>query len=403
MKRKYLFSKLAVTILLVTSATQIKSDVGAEVSSTSQFESTLITKNSNMIVYDGNKLKLGNTKDTTIFEDDFSDENMEKWDEHTGVHIDKEGDKYVAVFPTDSNALLKLPVEDTPGVHRLSFDIKYDDYYDERDVLKINIANNDAILSMGIIPVKVGEWAHIEYIVADNFTQDYPQSYFEVLAPKSKEASNTDVKVSIRNINFSNINPTINEEFTTGKIDEKISTNDDFKYEIQKNNTLRVTMPSDKLCIGSVSGEFDRSSYASILKTKETLSPTIYDPFYGVKQEGALFLVGIASGENQYINSQLITAVTLSIESQNQLNHVRFNNSILPSKGSIGVIPADFPLANISLDDEAEVDYGIGVAKASEELKEDGAVYIDYFKAYKGLVNVNTLSPSSVTKVMRIK
>ena len=403
MKRKYLLCKIAVPILLVTTLTQIKSVVRAEISGTPQFESALITKNNNIAVYDGNKLKFNATKDSIIFEDDFSDENMSKWDEHDGVHIEKEGDEHIAVFPTDSYALLNLPVEKTPGVHRLSFDIKYENYNDNRDVLKINIANNDVILGMGSLPVKVGEWAHIEYVIANNFTQDIPQSYLEILSPKADEASNPETNVSIKNIKFFNITPTINEEFVSEKINEKISINNDFKYEIQNNSTLKVTMPSNKLSVGSVAGEFDKRQYQRILSAHDILKPTLYDPLKGIKQEGALFLVGIKSGENQNINSQLITSVTLAIEAQNQIAHARYNNSSLSSKESIGIIPGGFPLGNASLNESADVDYEIGEAKVSDNLKDEGVIYIDYFKAYKGSVNINTLYPTPVTKIMSVQ
>lgn len=402
MKRKYLFNKIAVTILLVTAVTQIKSNVGAEISNTSQFESALITKNKKMTVYDGNKLKFGDTKDAIIFEDDFSDENMGKWNEHDGVHIEKEGDEHIAVFPTNAYALLNLPVEKTPGVHRLSFDIRYENYNDVRDVLKTNIANNDFILGMGSLPIKVGEWAHVEYVIANNFTQDIPQSYLEIIAPKTNEASNTGVTASIKNIKFSNITPTINEEFTSGKIDERLSVNSDFKYEIQNNNILKVTMPSNKLSVANWD-DFDKAQYRRILSAHDILKPTIYDPLQGIKQEGALFLVGLGVGENSDINSQLITAVTLSIEEQNQISHERFNNSALPIKGFMGVIPHGFPLGNSSLTDSVDVDYEIGEAKVSENLKEDGVLYIDYFKAYKGMVNENSLYPLPITKVMSVQ
>lgn len=400
MKRKYLFSKIAVTVLLVTAAIQVNSDVGAEISGTSQFESALITKNNNMAVYDGNKLKFSDTKDSIIFEDDFSDENMGKWNEHNGVHIKKEGDEHIAVFPTDSSALLNLPVEKTAGVHRISFDIRYENYNDIRDVLKINIANNDVILGMGSLPVKIGEWAHIEYVIANNFTQVLPQSYLEILAPKANEASNPDVTTSIKNIKLSNITPTINEEFTSGKIDERLSVNNDFKYEIKNNNTLKVTMPSDNLSVGNVSGVFDKKQYHKILSAHDILKPTVYDPLVGITQEGALFLVGVESGEDQNINSQLITSVTVSIAVQNQIAHTRFNNSFLPSKRSVGIIPDGFPLGNSSLNESVGVDYEIGEAKVSEALKEDGVIYIDYFKSYKGVVDVNTLYPYPTIKVL---
>lgn len=402
MKRKYLFSKIAVTVLLITAATQIKLDAGAEISGTSQFESALITKNNNMTVYDGNKLKFSDTKDSIIFEDDFSDENMGKWNEHDGVHVEKEGDGHVAVFPTDSYALLNLPVEKIPGVHRISFDIRYEGYNDVRDVLKINIANNNAILTLGSLPIKVGEWAHIEYVVADNFTQNSPQSYVEILAPKENEASNPDVTASIKNIKFSNITPTINEEFTSGKIDERLSVNKDFKYEIQNNNILKVTMPSNKLAVANWD-DFDKAQYRSVLSAHDILKPTIYDPLQGVKQEGTLFLVGLGAGENLNTNSQLITAVTLSIEEQAQISHKRFNNSFLPTNGTMEVIPNSFPLVNINLIDSVDVDYEIGEAKMSENLKEEGVIYIDYFKAYKGMVNENTLYPLPITKVMNVQ
>ncbi|GFO51676.1 hypothetical protein ikelab_09510 [Lactococcus garvieae] len=398
MNRKHLLSSAMVGSLFLVGVFQNSATVKAEISNTSQIETALITKKKNMAVYDGNKLKFPDTKDFTIFEDDFSDGNMEKWTEHTEVHIEKEGKNHIAVFSTDSHALLNLPIEGTPGIHRVTFDIKYNNYSDNRDNLKINIANNEVILGMGVIPVKVGEWAHVEYVVANDFTQAEPQSYFEIVAPKKNEASNPDVTVSIANVEFTNVTPTIDEEFDNEKIDDRLSTNNDFNYEIQKNNLLKVTMPSDKLSVGSVAGDFDKSSYKTILKATDILAPTTYDPFQGVKQEGGLFLVGVGSGEDPQLNSQLITSVTLSIDEQNQSAHTRFNNRYLPSEGTMGIIPEGFALGNFNFTDPVEINYEIAEAKTTEKLKEDGVLYIDYFKSYKGYVNTNTLSPLPITK-----
>lgn len=398
MQKKVLLKTAMLSTLVLLGAPEVYSDsVTHSITNTDLNKSALVKSKDNFSVFDGSKLKMENEQDTVLFQDDFSSGDLSNWSSSAGATVKNEDGRSFVSLPVDSHLDLNS-IEGTQesGFYKISYDYRYKNVIADTDWLTLewtNSGTSQLSIQSGVFFNE--QWTHTDFFIAIDNNTDIPAN-IRIKAPATSEASSDAVVADFTNFKVSRVEPTLNEDFSDGKIDEKIQTNPNFNYEIDNDEQLKVTMPKAKLSLGEF-GEWE--TYTPVLTSEEALNPAVIKPDE-VTYEDTFFFTSLKSSSDVENDKKLSTNIYQKADDNQYAAQTVNNGGFLSPDNFTNISPNTFGLSNTEFINPLTIRYGLSENKLTNDIAENSILYIKNFKSYKGITTIKNVDSTQKQSIL---